>query len=149
MRRLSSYTRMNQDKDVKLDTMNTVDSWHFNKAQMNRKTTKIHVQWNIFSNLKRKWNPIQKKKNTMMTIISVYLMDFIQRHNKALLRLYIPCLIVYTLTHFLQRLCCFIGTRLQQLNVITKNTSICQNISVQCQHILKEHMIKNVTLTSK
>lgn len=28
---------MNQDMDVELDTMNTVDSWHFNKAQMNRK----------------------------------------------------------------------------------------------------------------
>lgn len=35
---------MNHNTNVKSDTMEAVDSWHFNKAQRNRKTTKIHEQ---------------------------------------------------------------------------------------------------------
>lgn len=48
--------------------MNAVDSWHFNKAQKNRKT-KIHEQSSIFSKLKRKLIRSWKKYNSELEII--------------------------------------------------------------------------------
>lgn len=65
---------------------------------------------------------------------SVHLMDFLH-HIEASVRLNEPCIIAYNLlsTHFLQQPLRFINTHLQQVNVVTKNTSICQNISVQCE----------------
>lgn len=79
-------------------------------------------------------------------VFSVYLLHFTRYHTEAWIRLHTLRLLSYTLnsTHFFQHLYCFISTRFQLVNVVTKNTSICQNISVQCQHILKEGMIKKM-----
>lgn len=126
-----------------------LSSWHLNqnetpwilliagiliKLKGIEKQQKSMNSWAYLVNWKE--NEFWVGKNTM--IFSVYLMDFIQ--YKASWRLYKPCLTSLS-THFLQQLCCFLSAQTQQVNVITKNTSICQNISVQCQHVLKEHMI--------
>lgn len=80
-----------------------------------------------------------EKKNTM--VFSVYLLGFIQYHTKACVRLY-ALSATLCIQHTSFNICtASISTHFHQLNVVTKNTSICQNISVQCKHILKERMI--------
>lgn len=107
-----------------------------------KNTTKIHEQLSIFSKMKGKWVQSWKKKKYYDFFQYTYWIWYFSATKPEWD--FTPLLRSYTLlsTHFLQLLHCLKSTHLQQVNVVTKNTSICQNISVQCQHILKERITK-------
>lgn len=69
-------------------------------------------------------------------------MDFIQHHNKASLRLCIPCL-CFQHASFNTRTASLAHTSDTSMS-LQKILLYAKNISVQCQHILKEHVIKKM-----
>lgn len=127
---------------MKWDTVNAVDSWHFNKAQRNKKKKiqqKSMNNWAYLVKWKENEFRVGKKKYYDFFQYTYWIWYFSATKPEWD---FTPLLRSYTLlsTHFLQLLHCLKSTHLQQVNVVTKNTSICQNISVQCQHILKERI---------
>lgn len=104
---------MNKSRNSK--HTDSVDSRHFNKAQRNIKTTKTWTVENILLIVNEMNSELEK-----ILWFSRILTGFNSMNNKASLRL--------PTRRLLHR---------QQVNVVTKNTSICQNISVQCQHMIK------------
>lgn len=75
---------------MKWDTVNAVDSWHFNKAQRNKKKKKIQQKsMNNWAYLvKWKENEFRVGKKKILWFFSVYLLDLILFRNKAWMRLH-------------------------------------------------------------